>query len=223
MADFLSEIEQVLAVAFRTEAEPAPRALQGIQAQLTHFATELEATRRRLEAVRPALAAARERLARLEAAEPALMDARTRLRALEAVGSSLEALRLRFGALSPTLESARRALEATPPGMLPATKRQVRALATEVGILSRTLSPPEPVFEALQVRALEALGPLITAAREEVLALETLVPALEATRRELRGLTTDLEAPRRALDAAIGAYQQAGGAAGDDDAVSGGP
>jgi chromosome segregation ATPase len=212
MADGLSEIERVLAVAYRTEAESAPRELRGVQAQLTRFAADLEAARRRLEAVRPALAAARQRLARLEAAQPALMDARTRLHALEAAGPGLEQVRTRVHTLSPSLESARRALETNAPGMLPATRHQVRALATELDAISRTLSSPTPVLESLQVRvrALEALEPLLTAARHEVQALEALVPALETTRRELRGLATELEAPRRALDAAIGAYQREG-------------
>jgi chromosome segregation ATPase len=216
MDDSLTEFEQVLAVAFRTEAESAPRELRRVQTQLTRFAADLEAARRRLEAVRPALAAAEERVARLEAAEPALMDARTRLHALEAAGPGLEQVRTRVHTLSSSLESARRVLETTAPEMLPGTRYQVRALATELEAVSRTLSAPTLVLEALQVRvrALEALEPLLAAARHEVQALEYLVPALEAARRELRGLATELEAPRRALDAAVGAYQHASGPSG---------
>ncbi len=214
MADRLSEIEQVLALANRAEVESAPRELLGVQAQLTRFAADVEAARRRLEAVHSALAAARERLARLEAANATLVDARTRLHALEAAGPGLERVLTRVRTLSPSLESARRALEMTAPGMPPAARHQIRALATELEAISRALAASTPVLESLRirVRALEALEPLLTAAREEVQALDALVPAVEPARRELRALATELEAPRRAVDAAIGVYQRAGGA-----------
>jgi chromosome segregation ATPase len=210
----LSEIEEVLAVAYRTKVESAPPELLGVQAQLTRLAADVEAVRRRLEAVHPALAAARERLARLEAAKTTLVDARTRLQALEAAGPGLERVRTRVRTPSPSLEAARRALDATASGMPPAARDQVRALATELEAIARTLSSSTPVLEALRirVRALDALEPVLTATREEVRALEALDPAVETARRELRALATELEAPRRALDAAIGLHQQAGGA-----------
>jgi len=208
----LSEIEQVLAVASRTNAESAPRELLGVHAQFTRFAEDVEAARRRLEAVHPTLKAARERLARLEAAKTTLVDARTRLHALEAAGPGLERVLTRVRTPSPSLEAARRALDATAPGMLPAD--QVRALATELEAIARTFSSSTPVLESLRirVRALDVLEPLLTATREEVRALEALDPAAETARRELRALATELEAPRRALDAAIGLSQHAGGA-----------
>lgn len=210
MDDALYEIERLLA-ASGTEPESAPRELRGVQAQLTRFAADIEAARRRLEAVRPALAAAQQRLMLLEAAQPALTDARRRLHALEAAGSGLEQVRTRVHTLSPSLESARRALETTGTGILPSTRQQVRLLATELEAVSRTLSLPTPILDALRqrVRALEALEPLLTAARDEVQALEVLVPILETARQDLRTLATDLEAPRRALDAAIGTFPAA--------------
>jgi len=215
MNDSLREIELLLA-ASGTEPESAPRALRVLQTQLTRFAADLEAARRRLEAVRPALAAAQQRRALLEAALPALADARRRLYALEAAGSGLEEVHTRVRTLSPIVESARRALETTAAGMLPATRQQVRELATELDAVSRALSLPTPIVEALRqrVRALEALEPLLTAAREEVETLEALVPVLETARQDLRALATELEAPRRALDAAIGTFPQAAGPSG---------
>jgi chromosome segregation ATPase len=207
MGDSLYEIEQILA-ASGSEPESAPRELRGIQAQLTRFAADIEAARRRLESVRPALAAARQRLALLEAAQPALVEARRRLYALEVAGAGLEQVHTRVRTLSPSLESARRALETTGAGMLPSTRQQVRQLATELDAVSRALAVPTPILEALRqrVRALEALEPLLVAARGEVEALEALVPVVETARHDLRALATDLEAPRRALDAAIGTF-----------------
>jgi chromosome segregation ATPase len=210
----MSEIEQVLAVAYRTKAESAPRELLGVQAQVTRFADDVEAARRRLEAVHPALSAARERLARLEAAKTTLVDARTRLHALEAAGPGLERVLTRVRTPSPSLEAARRALDATASGMLPAARDQVRALATELEAITRTFSSSTPVLESLRirVRALDVLEPLLTTTREEVRALEELDPVVETARREQRALATELEAPRRALDAAVGRSQPARGA-----------
>jgi hypothetical protein len=213
MDDPLREIEQLLAAASSSESDCAPRELRGVQTELTRLAADVEATRRRLETVRPALAAAQERLARLEAAQPALADARRRLHALEAAGSGLEQVRTRVRTLSPSVESARRALETTATGMLPATRHQMRKLATELEAASRALALPTSILEGLEhkVRALEALEPLLTIARDEVQALEALAPVLETARRDLRALATELEAPRRALDAAIGVFPRAAG------------
>jgi len=208
MSGVRRDTDEILAIAASAGAETAPLALRAAQAQLARLAPEVEATRRRLEAIRPALLVRREQVARLEAAELVLRTARERLRALEAAGLHLEAVRTRVLTVSPALESARRSLEATPPDMLPATRRQVRALATEVEAVSRTVFPPAPVLDALraQVRALDALAPLLESAREEVRLLETLSRSLEAPRLELRALATELEAPRRAIDAAVRAY-----------------
>jgi chromosome segregation ATPase len=202
------DTDEILAMAASAGAEIAPLALRTLQARLARLAAEVEVTRRRLEAIRPALAVRREQVAQLEAAEVVLQDARVRLRALEAAGPGLEAVRTRVRTMSPALESARRTLEATPPGMLPATRRQVRALATEIEAVSRTVFPPAPVLEALraQVRALDALVPLLRSAREEVRVLEALTRSLETARIELRALATELEAPRRAVDAAVRTY-----------------
>jgi len=202
----MSEIEQVLAVADRTRLQSAPRELLGIQARLTRFAADVEAARRCLEAVHPACVAARARLARLEVAKTTLVDARTRLHALEAAGPGQEQVLSRVRTPSPSLEAVRRALDPTASEMQPAARDQVRALATELEAIARTLSSSTPVLESLRVRvrALDTLEPLLTATREEVRALESLDPAVETARRELRALATELEAPRRALDAAIG-------------------
>lgn len=202
----MSEIEQVLAVAHRLKGEPAPRGLLGAQAQLTRFAADVEAARRRLEAVHPALAAARERLARLEAAKTTLVDARTRLHALEAGGPGLERVLTRVRTPSPSLEAARRALDTAASGMQPTARAQARVLATELEAIARTAASSTPVRESLRlrVRALDALEPVLMATREEVSVLESLDPALETARRELRALATELEAPRRALDTAVG-------------------
>ena len=207
-ANGLSEIEQVLAVASRTSLQSAPRELLGLQARLTRFAADLEAARRCLEAVHPARVAARERLARLEVAKAALVDARTRLHALEAAGPGLERVLTRVRTPSPSLEAVRRALDTSASGMQPAARDQVRALASELETIARTLSSSTPVLESLRVRvrALDALEPVLTATREEVRALESLDPAVETARRGLRALATELEAPRRALDAAIGLH-----------------
>jgi len=207
-ADYLSEIEQVLAVAYRVKVESAPRELLGVQAQLTRFAADVEAARRQLEAVHPALAAARARLTQLAAAKTTLVDARTRLHALEAAGPGLERVRTRVRTPSPSLEAMRHALDTTAPGMPPAARDQARALATKLEAIAWTLSSSTPVLESLRVRvrALDALEPVLTATREEVRALESLDPAVEMARRELRALATGLEAPRRALDAAIGLH-----------------
>ena len=204
----MREIEQVLAVASRTRLQSPPRELLGVQARLTRFAADVEAARRCLEAVHPARVAARERLARLEVARTALVDARTRLHALEAAGPGLERVLTRVRTPSPSLEAVRRALDTSASGMQPAARDQVSALATELEAIARTLSSSTPVLESLRVRvrALDALEPVLTATREEVRALESLDPAVEMARRELRALATGLEAPRRALDAAIGLH-----------------
>ena len=96
--------------------------------------------------------------------------------------------------------------------MLPASRDQVRVLAIELEAVARTLSSPTPVLESLRirVRALDALEPLLATTREEVRVLEALDPAVDRARRELRSLATELEAPRRAVDEAIGLCQHAG-------------
>lgn len=210
MDEALHEVEQLLEVASRTEAEAVPRELRSVESQLNRLAGDLELARRRLEAVRPTLEAARQRLAQLEAAAPALIEARTRLRALEAASADLDKFRTRVHTLSPGIESARRALETSEPAVLPETRRQMRTLATELQAASHSFASPAPILDALRgrVRALEALDPLLATARDEVNALEALDPVLEATRLGLRELATELEAPRRALEAAVAAYQQ---------------
>jgi chromosome segregation ATPase len=211
MTDTAADIELVLAAIAQSEDESARRTLAGLDAQLHRFAADIEATRRQLESVRPALEAARQRLARLQDAEPGLIDARRRLRALKAAEAGFASVRERIAILAPALESARRAVEASPHGLLPATRQQVRNLATEIQAISRALAGPPPGLEALaaQERAIEGLAGVLASAREEVLALELLVGTLEFTRSELRALATDLEAPRRALRAAIAASEQA--------------
>jgi len=88
MADTAADIALVLAAIAQSEDESVRRTLAGLDAQLERFAGDIEATRRQLEAIRPALDAAQQRLADLQEAEPALVDARRRLRAL---GSTSEA------------------------------------------------------------------------------------------------------------------------------------
>jgi septal ring factor EnvC (AmiA/AmiB activator) len=215
MSDTVADIELVLAAIAQSEDESARRTLAGLDAQLARFAKDIEATRRQLEALRPELDAARLRLARLEQVEPALGDARRRLRALRATDTGFANVRARIAVLGPALESARRVVEASPHTVLPATRRQIRTLATELQAISRALSGPPPGLELLaqHERVLDDLAGILASAREEVLALEVLVGTLEFARSELRALATDLEAPRRALRAAIGAGP-AGGPAG---------
>jgi hypothetical protein len=202
--------EQILQLAAQAAGEVAPVALLGLQGQLRRVATELEATRRAVEAIRLEPPAARERLARLEAAQTALYGVRARLRALEAAGPIFDAMHARLRALSPSLESARRALEATPLPTLATTRHHVRALATEVEAASRTLQAPASVLESLRARArvLDALEPLIIDAREKVARLETLSESLEGARRELRAISAETEAALRALEAVLRVYEQ---------------
>jgi len=210
MADSAADIELVLAAIAQSEDDSARRTLAGLDAQLHRFAADIEAARRQLESIRPALEAARQRLALLQGAEPALIDARRRLRALKAADAGFASVRERIAILAPALESARRVLEASPLNLLPETRQQIRNLATELQAISRAVAGPPPGLEALaaQERALEGLTGILASAREEVLALEVLVGTLEFTRSELRALATDLESPRRALRAAIAASPQ---------------
>ncbi len=210
MADTAADIELVLAAIAQSEVDAVRRTLAGLDAQLNRFAADIEATRRQLESLRPALDAARQRLAALHDAEPGLVDARRRLRALKAADAGFASVRERIAILAPALESARRAVEASPHSLLPATRQQVRNLATELQAISRAVAGPPPGLEALaaQERALEGLTDLLASAREEVLALEILVGTLEFTRSELRALATELESPRRALRAAIAASER---------------
>jgi chromosome segregation ATPase len=205
MTDTVADIELVLAAIAQSEDEAARRTLAGLDAQLDHFANDIEAARRQLEALRPELDAARQRLVRLEEAEPALADARRRLRALRAADAGFANVRDRIAVLGPALESARRVVEASPHTVPPATRQQIRTLATELQAISRALSGPPPGLEALarHERVLDGVAGILASAREEVLALEVLVGTLEFARSELRALATDLEAPRRALRAAI--------------------
>jgi len=210
MADTAADIALVLAAIAQSEDESVRRTLAGLDAQLERFAGDIEATRRQLEAIRPALDAAQQRLADLQEAEPALVDARRRLRALQAADAGFASVRERIAILAPALESARRVVEASPHALLPTTRQQVRTLTTELQAISRALAGPPPGLEALkaQEHALEGLSSVFASAREEVLALEVLVGTLEFARSELRALATDLEAPRRALRAAIAATPQ---------------
>lgn len=211
MADTAADIELVLAAIAQSEDDAVRRTLAGLDAQLNRFAIDIEATRRQLESVRPALDAARQRLALIEAAEPGIIDARRRLRALKAADAGFANVRERIAILAPALESARRAVEASPHGLLPATRQQVRNLATELQAISRAVAGPPPGLAALsaQERALDGVSGILASAREEVLALEVLVGTLEFTRSELRALATELESPRRALRAAIAASERA--------------